>query len=166
VPRIIARAVLLVHPEDRGRDTCSGIGDTQGMKLAFAVVMMSSTVLAAPCMRPKLLPAALPLLECPVRTVAGRCTAGCPEHGQYVDLYYRGDPASIASGWRKTLHADGWDTSARESSLDPDRHGEPRRRAFIVDATKGHARVSSVVMTARAPAPTGETLLTLTFTPG
>jgi hypothetical protein len=135
------------------------------MKLALAVVMMSSTVLAAPCMLPTLLPTALPLMKCPVRAVEGRCTADCPKHGQSVDRYERGDPAALAAAWRKTLDADGWDASARDSSLEPDRHGEPRRRAFIVDATKGHARVSTAVMTARAPAPSDETLLTLTFRP-
>ena len=132
------------------------------MKLALAAVVMSSTVLAAPCKRPQLLPAAVPLMDCPARAVGGECSTHCPENGQYVDLYYRGDAKTLAGRWRKTLESEGWDTRASDLSLDPDRPGEPRRRAFGVVATKGHERVSSVVIAA----PKGETLVSLTYTPG
>lgn len=128
------------------------------MQLALAALLMSST----PCMRPELMPAELPLMGCPVRATAARCTAGCPRNGQYVDLYYdRGDPRMLAVAWRKLLDADGWRTRTTKISLDPDRPGEPRRPAIGVFATKGSARVSTVVMAA----PSDEAVLRLTFTP-
>lgn len=119
----------------------------------------------APCTRPQLLPVALPLMPCPLRSEPARCTARCGEHDQYLNLYYRGVPPTLSDAWRKTLEADGWATSVRESSLDPDRPGEARRRLLIVEATKGRARLTTAVMTAPAPAAKGETRLGLTFTP-
>ncbi len=117
------------------------------------------------CVRPDLLPSALPLMPCPERAAPAACTAGCGPNDQHVNLFYRGEPKALASAWRAALAADGWKASVRESSLDPDRAGEPRRKISIVEATKGGARVLTAVMTAPPPAAKGETLLALTFTP-
>lgn len=128
------------------------------MQLALAAALMSST----PCIRHDLMPAELPLMGCPVRAIAARCTARCPRSGQYVDIYYdRGDPRTLAVAWRERLDADGWRTRTTEISLDANRPGEPKRPAIGVHATKGSARVSTVVMAA----PSDEVVLRLTFTP-
>lgn len=132
------------------------------MKLALAAVLLSSTASPAPCMRPELLPAEVPLMACPVRTTAARCTARCPSNGRYLDLHYRGAPRALAVAWRNTLNTAGWRTRTTELSLDPDRPGAARRPAIGIHASRGPARLSTVVMAAANE----ETLLSLTFTPG
>ena len=130
------------------------------MKLALLGLLAASTAAAAPCDRPALLPAAVPLLPCPARAAPAACTAHCPEHGEYLSLYYAEPPKQLATAWGGTLRAAGWAVRASDITLDPDRPGEPRRRAHRVIAVKHGARIDSVAMILGK-----ETQLSITYAP-
>jgi hypothetical protein len=131
------------------------------MNVALALLLLSSTALADPCPRPKELPAVMPLLACPVRAEFAVCTARCGEHSEHANLYYREDVATVANRWQAALRAEGWKVKAEAITLDPDRPGEPRRRATSITAKKPHHEARCVVM----PNGKGETLLGITHDP-
>jgi hypothetical protein len=99
------------------------------MRILIACLLaLFSVAQAAPCARPKALPAELPLVDCPRVT----CLKGCDRRGPIVtELVYDEASPKLADLWHAALDRAGWKVAIT---------GDGK-----IHATKGHDHMKTVV---------------------